>query len=206
MRAHRHLGGLGHLALVMGLSLGGLLSGTAAAQSNIASKALPVTGNAPDVCAIQNPRLQAGSQVNFTGIDGNTLQILQFTDPQTLAIRAARITVAFAAVCNFPHRLRIQSENNGLWPTDGRVSGGASGFSYAVPYQAQVTWDGTSSSLRTDGKVRQLVQQVVNIDEPAAGDISLSLDIAEGASNVAVNAPVLAGNYADTVRIFLEPR
>ncbi|WP_156135381.1 hypothetical protein [Novosphingobium malaysiense] len=185
---------------------GGLIASPVAAQSSVASKTLPVTGSAPQVCTIQNPRLQSGSLVNVGGIDGNTVRILQFTDPQTLAARAASATVSFDAVCNFPHQLRIESENNGLWPTDGRISATASGFAYAVPYEASVSWDGTNSKLYTDGKVRRIAQQVTNIDEPAAGDLRVSLEIAEGASNVDVNAPLLAGAYADTLRIFLEPR
>ena len=183
-----------------------LLAQPAAAQSNSASKTLPVTGRAPVICAIDNPRVQPGSLVNFSGVDGNTLRILQFADPQTLAAKAASATIAFAAVCNFPHRIRIESQNNGMWPTDGRVSAAATGFAYAVPYQARATWDGVDVRLDTDGKVRRTEQSSATVDEPAAGDLDLLIDIAQGASNVAVNAPLLAGDYIDTLRIFLEPQ
>ncbi len=45
-----------------------------------------------------------------------------------------------------------------------------------------------------------------DVNQPTAGDLQLRIEIQQGASNVEVNAPVLAGAYADTLRIFLEPR
>ena len=44
------------------------------------------------------------------------------------------------------------------------------------------------------------------LDAPAAGELNLRIEIPEGASNVENDAPVVAGTYVDTVRIFLEPR
>ena len=42
--------------------------------------------------------------------------------------------------------------------------------------------------------------------DAVAGDLILRLQIDEGASNVEGSAPVIAGTYTDTIRIFLEPR
>lgn len=179
---------------------------TASAQTDTASREMPVTGRTPQVCALQDGRIQAGGLVNIAGTSGATLQIQQFVDPQTLAARAASATVDFDAFCNFPHNVRIESQNNGMWPTDGRVSASTQGFAYAVPYDAKVRWGGSNTTLNTTGKVRQITQQSVTIDQPAQGTFELRIEIAEGASNVENKAPVLAGDYADTLRIYLEPR
>ena len=167
---------------------------------------MPVTGNAPEVCVMQPGHISAGGLVNVAGTDGSTLRIQQFLDPQTLSARAASATVAFDAICNFPHTVRIESQNNGMWPTDGRVSSAAQGFAYAVPYVATVQWADQTTSLDANAKVREIAQNSVAVDEPAIGTLNLRIEIAEGASNVENKAPVLAGDYADTLRIFLEPR
>lgn len=185
--------------------------GTASAQSDggqsgSITHSMAVTGNTPEICALQPGATQVGSLVNISGLDGDTLTVIQFVDPQTLAIRAANATISIAAVCNFPHRLRIESENNGMWPGDGRQSLDKNGFTSAVPYTARVNWSGTTNTLTTDGRVRQLVDQRVNISAAAAGNLELRVEIAPGASNTRVNAPVLAGTYSDTLRIYLEPR
>lgn len=166
----------------------------------------PVTGNAPQVCALQPARLQAGGLVNFRGLDGDTLQIVELTDKRTLAARPASATISFAAVCNFPHRVRLESQNNGLWPTDGRMSTEAEGFAYALPYHARIDWGSASGDFQADAKVRRLAEERVSVDLPTAGDLSLRIEIESGASNIRTNAPVLAGVYGDTLRLYLEPR
>ena len=183
-----------------------LSAAPALAQSATAVRTMPVTGNAPQVCAMQRGAVQPGGLVNINGIDGDTLRILQLTDSQTLAARAASATISFAAVCNFPHRVRIESSNNGLWPTDGRISSASPDFASAVPYQAQLQWGVANGALSADVTVRQIAIRSWDVNQPTAGDLQLRIEIQQGASNVEVNAPVLAGAYADTLRIFLEPR
>lgn len=181
-------------------------AGAATAQSETAVRSMDVTGSAPEICAMQEGRVQPGGLVNFSGTDGSTLRIVQFTDPSTLAARAASATIEFAAVCNFPHQIRIESQNNGLWPADARVSDGTASFASAVPYEAQVDWGDTSATLGTDGKIRRLIERTASVNEAVAGDLRLRIQILQGASNVANNAPILAGSYSDTLRIYLEPR
>lgn len=178
----------------------------ASAQSLVASKDMPVTGNVPLICAMQTGQIQPGSANNVVGLDGDTLRIAQFVNPDTLSVKAASATVRFEAVCNFAHAVRIESANNGLWPTDARITQAPAGFAFAVPYSASLAWGPANGQFVTDGKSRRLVQQIVNVDTPVAGELSLKFDIAEGASNVETSAPVVAGIYSDTVRIFLEPR
>ena len=122
------------------ISLAGMLlvlgTAPAVAQDSTAQRAMPVIGSAPQVCTLQRGTIRSGALVNILGLDGDTLRIEQFTDPQTLAARAASATVTFAAVCNYPHRIRLESQNNGLWPTDGRRAS---------------TWTGWSRSSRVSG-------------------------------------------------------
>jgi hypothetical protein len=191
------------------LALGALLVAPctpAAAQSSSAVRTIQVTGSAPQVCAMQTGRIQTGSLNNVSGIDGDTLRILELADPQTLAARASSATISFSAVCNYPHSLRIESQNNGLWPSDGRAGAAAAGFAYAVPYQARLQWGGASGALDADAKVRRLTEQRITVDDATAGDVQLRVEITDGASNLDLRAPLAAGAYGDTIRIFLEPR
>lgn len=183
-----------------------LVAFPAAAQSLEAKQDMPVTGNVPLICALETGQIQPGTANNVVGLDGDTLRIAQFVNPDTLSVKAASATVRFEAVCNFAHALRVESANNGLWPTDARITQAPAGFAFAVPYTASVSWGATNGQFTTDAKSRRLVQQVLNVDTPVAGQLDLRISIAEGASNVENSAPVIAGYYADTVRIFLEPR
>ena len=171
-----------------------------------ATRSLPVTGSVPQTCAMQQGKIAPGSLKNIAGLDGDTLRIIQFTDPATLAVRAASVSISFDAVCNFPHAVRIESQNNGLWPIDQRVSDRPAGFAYAVPYTARVTWGPVNAQFDANAKVRSQNQQVIAVNDALAGDFNLRIEIEDGASNVETLAPLVAGTYVDTVRIFLEPR
>lgn len=167
---------------------------------------MPVAGSAPQICTMEQATLAAGSQDNFRTLAGNLLQIDTLVDPRTLATNAASAQIEFAAVCNFPHRIRLESENNGLWQTDGSMNQPAEGFAYALPYQAALTWGEVNGVLSADANVRRMSERRFNIDQATAGAIELRITIEPGASNTRANAPVLAGYYGDTLRIFLEPR
>lgn len=183
----------------------GSLSAPAAAQ-RVATRELPVSGNTPQICLINRSTLQTGGLVNIRGTEGDTLQIVELVDPSTLAARPARATLELAAVCNFPHRLRIESQNNGLWPIEGNIAPTRNDFATALPYQAVLNWADRNGTLLADAEIRRSVEERMDIDAPAAGTIRLDIAVDAGASNTRAFSPVLAGTYADTVRIFLEPR
>jgi hypothetical protein len=183
-----------------------LASGTAGAQGLTSTRAMSVNASAPQVCAVQAPQLAGGAQVNFRGLNGTTLQIDRLVDPTTLSTSAASVEVDFEAVCNYPHRLTIETQNNGLWQTSERAASPASGFGYAVPYTATVRWGLKNLQLDADAKVRRIADRTMTIDEPAAGTIFLRLEIQPGASNGGQNAPLLAGYYGDTLRVTVEPQ
>ncbi|WP_156452127.1 hypothetical protein [Novosphingobium sp. CCH12-A3] len=193
-------------SIMLGIALLPLGTIPAAAQETASARGLPVTGSAPQVCSLAGGELQAGQLVNFNGISGDTLQVTQLLDQQTLAARPASATVSFSAVCNYPHQIRIQSENNGLWPTDGRQATDAPGFATALPYDANLTWGNSSGQLQMDARIRSNREERIDVDQATAGTVTLRLAILAGASNGGVNAPVLAGVYGDTLRITLEPK
>ncbi len=178
----------------------------ALAQSTDTARAIDVTGSAPQICSLQRPNLANASPVNFTAVTGNLLQIQTLVDPTTLAANAASVNVSFEAFCNFPHRLSLESENNGLWQTDGSMNQPADGFAYALPYQAEVSWADLRGQLAADANTRRTVDERLEVDQAAAGEVELTIRIEPGASNTRINAPVLAGFYRDTIRITLEPR
>ena len=183
-----------------------LAAETTVGATSSATRTLPVTGSVPRTCAMGEGKIAPGSLNNFAGLDGDTLRILQFTDPATLQVRSASVTIGFDAVCNFPHSVRIESQNNGLWPVDQRVSGRPAGFAYAVPYTARFSWGPANGGLDATAKVRNQNTQVVAVNDAVAGEFRLRIQIEDGASNVENRAPLIAGTYVDTVRIFLEPR
>jgi hypothetical protein len=178
----------------------------AAAQVAPVTRSVPVTASAPAVCAIQEPTVRAGGQVNFRGVNGNTLQIDHMVDPRTLAAAAASVNVTFDAVCNYPHRLIVEAQNNGLWQTSERPPSPPPGFAYAVPYRATIDWGLEHGRLEADAKVRRIADRSILVDHPTAGEITLRVEIKAGASNTQANAPLLAGSYGDTLRITLEPQ
>jgi hypothetical protein len=177
----------------------------AIAQTRVASRAVPVTGNAPNVCTLQTPRLAGGKQINFRGLNGSTLQIDTLVDPATLAARAASAELVFDGVCNFPHRLRVEAQYNGL-SRGSELARAPTGFASAIPYTATVRWGPQSATLNADAQIRRVHEQVLTVAEPTAGQVVLRVEVQPGASNVQSNAPVLAGNYADTLRVTLEPQ
>ena len=192
------------LPLVAAASL--LMASPATAQTSPNSQDMPVTGSVPQLCSLQPGRIAAGGLNNIAGLDGDTLRIIQFTDPSTLTVRSASATITFDAVCNFPHSVRIESQNNGMWPVDSRVSDKPAGFAYAVPYVADISWGPVSAQFDANAKVRAANQQVIAVSNPVAGEFTVRIRIEDGASNVETRAPLVAGTYVDTVRIFLEPR
>ena len=183
-----------------------LMAGAASAQT-VSSKTMAVQGSAPQVCAVQSPTVAAtGALVNFRGLNGTTLQIDQLTDPQTLATRAASVNISFSAVCNYPHRITLESLNNGLWRNASGGAGAPTGFADGVPYTATLNWGDVVQRFEVNASSRRFSQFFVLVDKATAGAILLRLDIQSGASNLRANAPLIAGTYQDTLRVTVEPQ
>jgi len=182
------------------------LPAAASAQSNTNVRTLSVDANVPRACAIGAPQLAAGAQINFRGLNGTTLQIDRMVDPTTLATNAASVDVTFEAICNLPHRIRLETQNNGLWQTSEVTPARVEGFGFAIPYRARLDWADDSLQLNADAQVRRITDSSLFVNQSRMGDIRLRLEIDAGASNNRANAPILAGFYGDTLRITLEPQ
>ena len=189
------------------LLLAGLLIPTAGfGQATSATRNFAVNANVPGSCAVGAPLLAAGAQINFRGLNGSTLQIGQLVSPTTLSTNAASVEVRFEAVCTFPHRLKVETQNNGLWQTSERGRARPEGFGDAIPYRADINWADENLRLNADAGVRRIANNSVFINGASVGEIHLRLEIDAGATNERANAPLLAGVYGDTLRITLEPQ
>lgn len=182
------------------------LPAAAQAQSTTVTNDFAVNANVPGICTIGVPLVAAGRQINFRGLNGTTLQIDQLVDPATLSTRAASVEVRFDAVCTFPHRIAVETQNNGLWQTSERNGGPPEGFGNAVPYRADISWADENVRLNADAGVRRVAENSVAVGAANIGEILLRLEIDAGATNERANAPLLAGVYGDTLRITLEPQ
>jgi len=180
--------------------------GVPAGQSAPVSKDLGVTGRAPEVCSLGNGRFKVSELDNFVDTAGDTLRVVQLLDPQNLSVRSARATIAVEAVCNFPHRMVLESQENGLFPIGGPFTAERGDFASALPYAATMEWGEQSRVLELNAKLRRPSAVETYVDQAAAGELVIHLELDAGASNTVYGAPVLAGAYGDTLRITLEPR
>jgi hypothetical protein len=177
----------------------------ASAQSSTAARDYSVLGDVPQLCAVASPTLSPDHPpVNFTGLTGTTLGIDRLTDPTTLSTNAASVEVGVSAICNYPHTITIQSQNNGLWRDIAAPA--PPGFGDAVPYTATLVWGSVSQTFAADASSRGEHDLGVAVDRPTQGQILLRLDILPGASNAQSAAPLLAGIYRDTIRITVGPQ
>jgi hypothetical protein len=186
--------------------LAGLGPAGAHAQSTSINRSMTVNASVPRSCTIGAATLQPGAQVNFRGLNGSALQIDQLVDPATLSTNAASIEITFEAICNLPHRVKIETQNNGLWQRDQRGATRSEGFADAIPYRARMDWKDDVLQLNADARVRRTADSSLLVNEGRFGDIRVRLDIDAGSTNVQANAPIVAGSYGDTLRIFLEPQ
>lgn len=190
------------IPLVTGLAAA-LLAGAAVAQSP-APATFPVIAAAPNVCAVSQVSIESGALVNFRNQNGSTFFIDRLVDPVTLSTSAASAQVTFDAVCNLPHRLVVESQNNGLW----REAVGLrppSGFADGVPYTASVQWGALSRRFNVDADGRRIRSFEADVGVPTIGELEMRIDIQAGATNGAANEPLVAGVYQDTIRVTLEP-
>lgn len=187
------------------LVLATLLSLSAAPALAQQSRTFEVTGSAPQVCTVNQPRLSTGSLLNIRSLNGDSLQIDRLVDPRTLSTNGASAEVSFDAICTVPHRIVLESRGNGLWRNN--ASGGRSpGFADGVPYSAEIVWGGVRERFEATAVSRGSNSRISDVAEAAVGELRLALAIQPGASNGALNAPLLAGVYSDTLTITLEPQ
>ncbi|KQY75384.1 hypothetical protein [Brevundimonas sp. Root1423] len=190
---------------VASLTIAGFVLAVSTGQASAQSRGFDVVGSAPQVCNIESPTL--GDRVsNVQAFDGSSIRIVSLVNPQSLATTAATAELNLTAVCTVPHRLTVQSRNNGLWRAQGGAVNGGAGFTSAVPYRVDVEWGDVRDRLDVDALSRGPRQRSTLIDKPVVGDLTLLVVIEPGASNLYANAPLLAGAYSDILTVTLEPQ
>lgn len=191
-------------SIIVGLS--GLLAwggGALAPALSQTQQTVEVIGVAEPLCNLGAVAQGSGPQLNIDVTSGAVFTVTQLADPLSLSSQAAAITLAVPATCNTIHRVALASDNNGLWRTEG---GSNAGFASAVPYAAELTWSDQNHRLDATGASRGYVEESVLVGQPATGDIVIDFSIDAGATNAGFGAPLLAGEYADVLRVIVEPQ
>lgn len=189
--------------LALPAALLGVFAVAPAHAAPTSEQSVAVTGLATARCSLSAPS-PTGTTVNFDAPVGATFSITELSDPGTLSTRAANITLAFPAMCNSVHRVSLTTENNGLWRDFGGPA--AAGFGNAVPYGANLVWAGEQHLLTADATGRHEAQETVLVPEPTIGEMLVEIDVSVGATNATTGAPLLAGDYADVLRLTVEPQ
>lgn len=195
-----------HIALLFALAATPAFAQTTGLADGADQSRFPVIGSSPELCQLGEPRISGGQPaVNVKTIIGRVLEIQELTDPKTLSTEGASVELAFDAFCNYPHRVTLSSENNGLFR---QVAGGTPplGFANAVPYRAELRWDDDSLLLDADALNRREARQDLSTSDPTSGPLLLRLRIIAGATNITTQAPLLAGEYRDTITITVGPQ
>ena len=184
-----------------------LVASAASADPSLLDKRdMGVSANTPDVCIISNQNNgRIRPLVNATSSGAAAVEITSLIDRGTMSTAAAQVEVTFDAMCNFPHKLNVISDNNGLFrPINAAAV--VPGFASAVPYTADVTWGGQTLAFEATAQRRGLAQADLIIAEPAQGSIVLQFNVLPGATNAQNGAPLAAGIYSDVIRISVEPQ
>ena len=161
-----------------------------------ASQRLELAAIAPVACVISSPRVSSQANASFseTGSASGQISITQFVDPQSAQPRASSIVLNVPVLCNTSHRVRVTSANGGLLRTGatGRGRGGA--FGEFVGYTIGIDWLGQSTEFSTTNNNAN-----INANQPGRGDAIIRVATPAG------GAPLVAGQYRDTIVVEVEP-
>jgi hypothetical protein len=166
---------------------------------------MEVEASAPQWCAISNAAGQAelvGSGNNVTGPLSSELRITDLVDERTLSTRAANARIGFEAACNYPHRIVLRSQNNGL-RRDSLSTG--PGIASAVPYTATLNWGDVGLGFFADAQSRTQLERVGSTSGAVAGTLVVAVAITAGATNIGPGSPLGAGEYSDVISIEVGP-
>lgn len=172
---------------------------TALAQTiDIGQGRLDLSGTAPSACVISAPTSTVGSNTSFqlTGPQAAQINITQLVDQTTAEPMSATINLALPVICNTAHTLSVTTANGGL----ARVGGNArntnvtNGFREFLPYQVTAVWAGHS----VNGGSQTPTPVTIAVADGAAGQLSLTISVPPG------GAPLVAGNYADSIIVQLQ--
>ena len=165
-------------------------------------RTVEVIGMAEPLCNLGEIAQGQGPQLNIDVTSGAVFTVTELMDSATLTSKAAAISLEVPATCNTIHRVALASDNNGLWRTI--PAGGGAGFASAIPYAAELSWSDQDHRLEANATSRGYIEEGVVVGQPATGDILIEFSINAGATNAGVGAPLLAGEYADVLRVIVE--
>ncbi len=193
-----------HASLFVSVAL--IATGAPAQVATSKTEAFPVIGAAPTVCTLSTVQQSSTRLQNMRGVNGNAFEIDTMVNAVTLSTEAAAVDLTMQIVCNAPHRVRLETENNGLWRTSEVTPQAPQGFASAVPYTLDVRWGGVNGRLDANAGVRGLQRTFLPSEPAVVGDLKMRFQVQAGATNLRANAPLVAGTYSDIVRITLEPQ
>jgi hypothetical protein len=175
------------------------------ATARVSVSPFGVDAAAPQWCAITTGGrglTTAGANVNASEPAGSEVRIVDLVDTSTLSTRAATLNFGVDAACNYPHRVTIRSQNNGL-RRDTPATG--VGIASAIPYTASVNWGDVDLSFFADAVNVTQVERVVATTQAVSGQLSVRVAVVAGATNLGPNRPLGAGEYSDVISIEVGP-
>lgn len=173
------------------------LPGAAQAQElDRAAQQLVMSGTAPVACVINAPRAANQSNASFTetGSSSGQINITQFVDPQSAQPRASSIELNVPVLCNTSHRVRISSLNGGLLRGGAKGRGQGGTFAEFVRYTIGLDWLGQTTQFDTGTNSTS-----IRANQPGRGNAVLRVATPAG------GAPLVAGQYRDTIVVEVEP-
>ena len=194
---------------------------TSAGYASASDELVNVTANAPAICALPNTWTvnSTTSGANAGQFSGTTWTIpeSQFATSSAMAFQGGEIAIRLRGqgICNTSHTIQVASARGGLTAGDATVAP-PSGFTNrrAIRYEAYWVASGQSSSTVALGP-----KAVLNASAPGAGPAvpyvvssalappgNRSFDIRIGMPRGPLSAPMLAGDYSDTVTVTLAPQ
>jgi hypothetical protein len=195
------------VALVCGCAFpaGAFAQTTTPATAATSVLPLGVDASAPQWCsfiATGSGLAPLSATSNASELSASEVRIVDLVDQATLSTRAASATIGVEAACNYPHRVTIRSQNNGL--RRATTSTGA-GIASAVPYTANLNWGDVGLSFFADGLSESQQERNVETTGAVSGQLVVEIKIIAGATNLGPNRPLGAGEYSDVISIEVGP-
>lgn len=176
-------------------------AGTAHAET--APGEVQILAQAHQKCRLDPQVRLRGAATNLGALSSTGLSLADLTAPDVAAARPAQVQFAFSGFCNGPHRLVLESANNGLWRTGSL--GAAANLAQSTPYTVGARWSDRPLLLNADARSRRRAEAILHSNAPAGGALEISFTIDANASGLGDSVPLAAGRYSDLLRISLEP-
>jgi hypothetical protein len=174
------------------------------ARAQPVSATVTITASVDQLCILGSPQINSGNATNLGTVSGSTISIANLSDEQDLTTKATNFDVTFSGTCNYGHRLTLSSDRGGLWRNPAGLS--SDGFANGVPYSAVVDWASSETTLVANAASEGEIDQILDVADPATGDITVHFHIDQNATNAGSGAPLLAGTYQDIIRLTLGPQ